>query len=361
MPLKYSFYSTREYYDELINALRKSGKGDSVRLASMGLKITAPEVRTIMEELASAAARGAAVSAAIDAYTFLNRDNRLPGPLFFSKRLPSRLPAIFAAKAQAIEAINQAGGSCQVINLPGRRFSNPVAGRNHIKLAIINRRVFIGGCNLDPSDRFDMMASFEDKAAAERLSAMFDKIMAVGSTSALGTADLSFELDNNSEIYIDAGVKKRSLIYQKAMELIDEAQESVYMFCQFFPYGETARHLAAAHHRGCDITLVFNHPAKHGRLHSPGHHFVIIKEKASAPRTFFEGRLPKSLPYLHAKLIATEQAAIMGSHNFVSAGVNLGTAEIALLSRSPDFAKNAVSCMNKQLAQYQPGTALSSA
>jgi hypothetical protein len=84
MPLKYSFYNTREYYDELINALRKSGKGDNIRLASMGLKITAPEVSTIMEELASAAARGAAVAAAIDAYTFLNRDNRLPGPLFFS-------------------------------------------------------------------------------------------------------------------------------------------------------------------------------------------------------------------------------------------------------------------------------------
>ena len=151
---------------------------------------------------------------------------------------------------------------------------------------------------------------------------------------------------------MDAGVKKKSLIYQKAMEVIDEAQESIYMFCQFFPYGETAKHLAAAHRRGCDITLVFNHPAKHGRLHSPGHHFVIIKEKATAPRTFFEGRLPKNLPFLHAKLIASEKAAIMGSHNFVNAGVNLGTAELALLNRTPSFAKKAVSCINKQIERY---------
>ena len=353
MALNYKFYSTPEYYQELIARITAAGRGDSVRLASMGLTICADEVSTIMDELARAAGRAADISLAIDAYSFLNRDNRLPGPLFYSKQLPARLSPVFAAKLKAMQAISQAGGRARIINPPGRRFTNPVAGRNHIKLAIINDSVFIGGCNLDPSDRFDMMVSFEDRAAANRMAELFDNIMSAGNTKkALGGADTSFEFDADTEVIVDAGVKKKSLIYQKAMEVIDEAQESIYMFCQFFPYGETAKHLAAAHRRGCDITLVFNHPAKHGRLHSPGHHFVIIKEKATAPRTFFEGRLPKNLPFLHAKLIASEKAAIMGSHNFVNAGVNLGTAELALLNRTPSFAKKAVSCINKQIERY---------
>jgi phosphatidylserine/phosphatidylglycerophosphate/cardiolipin synthase-like enzyme len=349
MPLSFKFYTTSEYFDELLAGISAAGPGDSIRLASMSFRVGDYKVNSIVSELAAAAGRGAKVWLAIDAYTFLNRESRLPGPLFYSGKLRARMPKSFAAKYEALQLIEQNGGRSRIINVPGRRFSNPVAGRNHIKLAVINNRVFVGGCNLSHSNRLDMMVGFEDKTAAKNMAGLFDMVVAAGSTNALGSTDRSFPVDNLTDIYVDSGVKKQSQIYEKAMELIVQAERSVYMVCQYFPYGETAKHLAAAHRRGCDITLVYNHPAKHGRLHSLGHHAVIIKERASAPKSFFEGRLPKTTPFLHAKLVATEKAAIIGSHNFVTAGVNLGTAELALLSKSPIFSKKAVSLINKQL------------
>ncbi|HEX5395323.1 MAG TPA: phospholipase D-like domain-containing protein [Candidatus Saccharimonadales bacterium] len=354
MALSFNFYTTGEYFDELIGSFGAAGQGDSIRLASMAFDLSEPKVIRIIEELAAAAGRGADVSLAIDAYAFLNRDNRLPGPLFYRNKLPARMPKLFAARYEALKTIERAGGRLRIINLPGRRFTNPMGGRNHIKLALINSRVFVGGCNLNSSSHLDMMVGFEQKSAAKKLAGVFDKIMAAGSTEALGNTDVSFKVDAQTEIFIDSGAKKQSLIYNQAMGLLDKANRSVYMFCQYFPYGDTARHLAAAHQRGCDITLVYNHPSKHGRLHSFGHHAIIIKERASAPKSFFAGRLPKSTPYLHAKLIATDKAAILGSHNFVTAGVNLGTAELALVCKSSSFANKALRCINRQLYGSKP-------
>jgi hypothetical protein len=59
--------------------------------------------------------------------------------------------------------------------------------------------------------------------------------------------------------------------------------------------------------------------------------------------------LPKTGPGLHAKLIATEKGAIIGSHNYVRTGVQLGTAEIALMRYDTVFARNAIAALRREL------------
>jgi hypothetical protein len=53
--------------------------------------------------------------------------------------------------------------------------------------------------------------------------------------------------------------------------------------------------------------------------------------------------------HIHAKLLATEQVALVGSHNYVQLGVNFGTAELAMLVRDADFAANITKAVVDQL------------
>jgi hypothetical protein len=57
------------------------------------------------------------------------------------------------------------------------------------------------------------------------------------------------------------------------------------------------------------------------------------------------------LPRLHAKLLATEQGAMIGSHNYVVQGVTLGTAEAAILRNDPQFSKQAIGVFRERLAE----------
>ena len=68
------------------------------------------------------------------------------------------------------------------------------------------------------------------------------------------------------------------------------------------------------------------------------------------PEHFFAGRLGKLVPKLHAKVLASEKAAIVGSHNYVIQGVNFGTAELALHSMDPAFALAVRNFTNQEIA-----------
>ena len=69
------------------------------------------------------------------------------------------------------------------------------------------------------------------------------------------------------------------------------------------------------------------------------HRLILTKEKLGKPKELFANQLPQQLPALHAKVIASEKAGLIGSHNFVETGVKFGTAEIALLRDDPTFAQ----------------------
>jgi len=78
------------------------------------------------------------------------------------------------------------------------------------------------------------------------------------------------------------------------------------------------------------VKVLYSPPFKHGLIGGFGQQASIIRERSRLPKHMFMDQLAGRLPIIHAKIIASDQGLMIGSHNYISAGITLGTAEIAL-------------------------------
>src|SRR5215471_9707231 len=164
---------------------------------------------------------------------------------------------------------------------------------------------------------------------------MHEAIRTQSTKRALQAQDRELVLNNRTKLLLDAGKPKQSIIFKDALQLIDDAQEWLVMTCQYFPAGITIEHLLQAHKRGVHVRLYYNvpiklvsglyydHPARPG-LRTLVHHLLLARARRRLPAIFFAHELPKATPYMHAKLLASEKGAMIGSHNYIAAGVNFG-------------------------------------
>jgi phosphatidylserine/phosphatidylglycerophosphate/cardiolipin synthase-like enzyme len=335
----YRFSNRMAYFRELTAFARQAGQGDRIAVMAMSFDPSAQPVGTLAQALTEAAGRGAQVVLSVDALNFIfNYDPPQLGPLWFGVKLSTQSPEPFGGCFSALEALQEAGGRYVVTNQPKRRFTLPQARRSHSKLAVLNDRVYIGGHNLGRPEDLDVMVSWDDRATADYLFDFTNKVANTGSPRrALHNHDARRQVDDDTILLFDAGVPRQSLILDEALQLIDEAQERIFMTCQYFPGGRTGQHLAAALRRGVDVTLHYSPPKAQGH-EAPAHHLYALREQMRLPAKLFVHQLPKHyLPKLHAKVLVSEKAAMIGSHNYVVQGVRLGTAEIALHSRDREF------------------------
>lgn len=346
----FTLLNRSEYFKQLIRLSKKAKSGDRIAIATMGFDSSEPLIAELVSTLCTAAARGANVQLIVDAYTFLARNRSfIPGPLWFGTPLSQQLSEPFKSHFNALEALKSSGGHYAITNIPGKPFSTPYAGRSHIKTAVMNNLAFIGGCNLEDASNIDIMVAWNDKKAADWLHKWTTRMITTGSTTeTFGGKDRYLRLNPDLQLLIDAGVRKQSTIYDHAMQLIDKAEESIYLTCQFFPGGKTTQHLLQAHKRGVDIRIIYSHPFSHGSK-APGHILYNSRERMRLPAEFFVEQRNAKLPLLHAKVLATEKGVMVGSHNYVTQGVWLGTAEIALQSSDPDFAQAVVRKIGSEL------------
>jgi phosphatidylserine/phosphatidylglycerophosphate/cardiolipin synthase-like enzyme len=345
---KFTFYPRDDYFHDLTARVSKTKKGDRVALASMTFHPNQPLINDLFIELYAAASRGVMVHVMVDAFSFMIKEGFVLGPLMFTRKLPSHLTRTFRLRLGALKKLQELGGRYTITNLPSRPLSVPFAGRSHIKFAVVNNDVYIGGCNLSNGDQLDMMVGWNDPGFADRLWNFEKNVFQTKHiATVLDGKDLTIPIDKTANILVDAGIANQSIIFDKALALIDAAQKYVYITCQFLPNDITLRHLSAAAARGVDVTIIYNHPDKHVFPHNLLHHSVVQFEKTKHPAYLFVGQLSKKHHYLHAKLLATDQGTIIGSHNYVKAGVAFGTAEIALVSTDPTFSKEAVDTFEK--------------
>lgn len=351
----FTLYTRTEYFKELTRAITAAKKGERVVVATMALDPTTPLIRALIRALRAAAKRGAVVTVLIDAFNFLisnplKAGPLLPGPLFLHTRIPTNLPERQRNCYQAVESLRAAGATCCITNVPLHRLRVPQSGRSHIKAGIISNTVFVGGCNLSKPSELDVMIRLVDADMADTLSGWLERIAEAGSTRrAFQDVDAEVTLGGSKRLLLDAGVPDQSLIYEEAITLIDEAKEWIFMTCQYFPGGTTAKHLAAAQARGVAVDIVYSHPSVHG-TQTPFHHLHQLRERVRHRARLFAGQLDRKMPNLHAKVLASERAAIVGSHNYVAQGVTLGTAELALHTTDPDLALELRKFIEAQLA-----------
>ncbi len=338
----YHLFDRHDYFARLIKACQQANSKDKITLATMEFRPDQPVIGDIVDAMCQAAQQGADVTFMVDAYSLMLKDMLVPGPLFFLKRDPKAGYGTFKPVVSAIHKLREAGVNCYVINKPSRPFKNPFGGRSHIKYALINDQVFIGGCNLSNPEYVDVMVQTTNQRLAEYLRDFTADVIACKSVRrALARKDRSFSIDPHTELLIDAGVKYQSLIYERAFSLINNAAHRVYMTCQYFPNNYTPRALAKAYRRGVGVHLAYNHPGHHRAPIRAIQKRTVYLKKKWMPDSVFENELHRNKDYLHAKILLSEKEAIVGSHNFVKMGVNLGTAEIALHSTAPEFIASA--------------------
>ena len=344
----YSFYTSQEYYDKLVRLLNRANAGDRVVLVSLWVREGA--ANGVIQAACGAARRGAEVIVVVDAFTFLIKRGIVTGPAFYFGANPKVLTKSFHQRRAVLESIRQAGGSYTVINQPGRPFSNPFKGRSHMKFTVVNNEVFIGGCNLSESPNLDLMISWRDKHTADWLCNFAKDISAAGNVAkALRGRDVTLPIDRKTNLLIDAGVPGQSVILDRAKQLVAQAARHLIVTYQYYPQAAAAGDLADAHARGVELEIVYNHHSQHPKPLNMVFGVSSRLARNSRPDSFVSNRLTKRHNYLHAKLIASEKAALLGSHNYMPSGVVLGTAEIALYSRDPVFAAKAAACLRRQL------------
>jgi len=304
-----------------------------------------------MDELSTAAKRGVDVYFSIDARNFLMHERtRLPGPLWFSTSLPHKMPKPFSTHRAMLQKLTNAGGHTAIINQPKRRFTLPHAGSSHVKAAIVNDLVYVGGSNLEKPYDIDIMLQWRDDNTADWLYLYLKKFVETEHARATFSGqDHRHTIDDKTDLLIDAGLPGRSIILDEAFKLIDSARKWLFFTCQYVPHGAVADHLLAARKRGVKVTILFNHPSKHASYESLLEGLAKLHERIRLPTAYFRDELPKSAHFLHGKLIACDKGAMIGSHNYVTTGVRLGTAEQALLRRDEAFAQRLRDFLQKQL------------
>ncbi|HET6924207.1 MAG TPA: phospholipase D-like domain-containing protein [Candidatus Saccharimonadales bacterium] len=348
--MNFTFYSKTDYLTQLAQDIDHAKPGERVLVATMDFNSGEPLIAEVLESLLRAAERGVKASLLVDARSFLTVDNSLkPGPLWWHPTLGQPFEGRYKTTMDWVARLNEAGCRTVVTNVPDRAFRFPSASRSHIKAGIIADKLYLGGCNLNHQEYFDVMVAQHNKEAADWVYEQLQLVLDAKSTQqAFQYKDRSATIGNDTSVLIDSGKPKQSIILDAAHTLIDEAQEWLYITCQYFPGGATAKRLVAAERRGVKVTIRFSHPSVHGQ-EFPLHVLHQLYERTRVPAHFFAGRLAKGMPKLHAKVLCSEKEAIVGSHNFVSQGVTWGTAEIALHVKNQDFARGLREFMEAQI------------
>lgn len=348
---KYHFYTGREYYPALCERIKQTKAGDRVLLATLWVLPEEPPVAAVLKEARAAAKRGVEVILLTDAFMFLIRKGMVPGPTYFFGQKPVVVPKRFRERFEALRELERAGGKFMVINQPRRALAYPFKGRSHIKYSVVNDVVYIGGSNLSNSDFLDVMACWEDKHIADWLDQLTRNILRTGSIlEAMKGEDQAITVDARTKLIVDAGAVGKSMILEKAFEVIDSAKEKLLITYQYFPEGVTAKHLVAAINRGVKLRAYYNHHSIHPKPLNIIYGTVAWKVRRKGPVEFSTHRLPRKHPdYLHAKVLANEKAVVLSSHNYSMTGVDYGTAEIGLISTDPVFVRGVVETIEKQL------------
>lgn len=265
----------------------------------------------LLSALCDAAERGVEVMVAADSFTYTDFQGSYIPTTYRSKRVRDAMKMQKRFRASGAE-----------FNWLGRLSLVAFSGRTHIKWCVVDDTVYsFGGVNLDQQsvDNTDYMFMVNNEALASRIIEEHKRIVKADSSN---HAYRSHRFgDDDNMVLIDGGFLGDSIIYRRACYWAERSSH-ITLVSQYCPTGKLSRLL-----KKTDSDLYFNHWTNAGLLNRLVIRFGMLSSKHT---TSYHRR-----PYLHAKFIIFtmpdgSKVAITGSHNFVRAGVFLGTREVAL-------------------------------
>lgn len=268
----------------------------------------------LITALCDAAERGVHVEVASDIFTYSIMGGWKTTPLGRDRRMH--------ALKQMAKRFKQSGVKFDWIGQLG-----PIlfAGRMHIKWSVVDDQVYcFGGVNLydDGLGFADYMFGSTDVELGNHIAKEHERIM---HASRIGKVHRSYQFPSlHGTVLVDGGKIGDSIIYRRACELARQAKEITFV-SQYCPTGKLGKIMQAK-----DAKLYFS-------PWSLAHGFNRLLIRACMAATGYR-TLYSRQTFIHAKCIIYtmpdgQKVVLTGTHNFVRAGVALGTREIALETR----------------------------
>ncbi len=239
----------------------------------------------------------------------------------------SRRKAFNDLRQASLNRIRQAGGQVVITNKPSYVKSFfPIAGRNHIKMYIVDDTVWMGGVNLvkDGFSIVDGMVKTDHPEFMEALTTQFFQV------NELKPAEhYAVEIHENLELLVDNGAIGKSLIYDEANKAILTAQKEIQLFSQIMPTGKLMQNLLNKSKQGIPVSFITSNEDDDVFSTFPQIAFYqAFKLQIRKNKNF---KLKHLNGKLHLKLLLIDNKEFFfGSHNLSQVGVQLGTEEIML-------------------------------
>jgi len=319
-----------------IKDVKNEAKKATERVWGQAMEVKSGEVtETFLAIFRDAAKRGIDTRLHADYYSLLLTDgvfNYWPfvSPEFKTKRWEQR-----KKQQELAESLRSAGIRFLYTNPPSlldKIF--PARGRNHMKIVIVDHVSYIGGVNFHDENFTipDVMVKITDPVISAEIAYVYKQIDEEESLR-----DMAIQCTDDTALLIDSGMINRSIILRHAVDLVNQTQQKIQVVSPLIPDADLLRALYQAKRRGNEIEIIAPRVGKMTGIYQLVDEFndFVMKFRGLTLPIHFKDFM------LHAKiLIVDEREVIVGSHNFSSRGVRMGTEEIALQSTNPTLVNN---------------------
>lgn len=265
---------------------------------------------------------------------------------FLNPFTKNRILEIAARKEQMWKQMKVCGVKLTFTNPPKNIFEKiwPVTGRNHLKAAGVDRRVFyVGGFNFGnlEMDLADFMVKVDDKIIAGKLFDEWERV-----NSRIVVEDREIELDGENTLLVDGGTARKSIILDRVAELVSSSKAfALAITANWVPDNSLAMELERAAERGVKVESI---RGKDRVVHkwpiNSLHLFWLVGKLNEIVFRLHKYQIPVLVNKkrgVHAKLLIIDgQVAMFGTHNLTDKGVKAGTKEWMIVTRNKKLVGN---------------------
>lgn len=318
---------------EFLEDIELEARSAKKRIYAQAMEVEPGEVSSrLLAIVEKAAESGLDARLNVDYYSLMVTDG-LPNlfPFTISEKWRKRL----RIRNEAFQQIKDKGGRIAFVNKPTllEKFIYTM-GRNHMKIFIIDDIAWIGGVNFADGyfKRQDIMVKITDKAIVAPIARVFIEVH-----NEQLTYDEILKTKHNASLFIDTGHTGQSVILDAAVAMIHSAKHSIKVASAFVPDGKFLKALIDASKQGVFVELATSAPEKTFGVYR----LVNEMSRFSLNLRGVSFNVSYAQKPVHAKVLIIDNAlALFGSHNFLTKGVLMHTAEIALQSSDKTLVAN---------------------
>lgn len=231
----------------------------------------------------------------------------------------------------------QAAGIVVFQSATGRQKYIPfVGGGNHRKFAIVDDTAWLGTPNLTDAD-ISGMDNFMLRTQSEEFVRVLEDIFTNPPQQDTVYRSSQEQVANGIdwELLVDAGKPNHSIIYDRALEMIEGAEEKIEFVTQYWPKGKLEQALIKRAKEGLDVRVVIQTHGDHRLWRYPFkigfQSFMRYKEYSG-----LEILLPKKSTHTKG-LVVDGKAALFGSNDLFDLSKIAGVKEVSLYTENPDL------------------------